>query len=88
MAIRNYKRERQLQSTPVELAKNAARKKARRIATKSGLVKKGDGKHVDHKKPLSKGGSNKRSNLRAKDGKKNSSFARNPDKSIKKKKKT
>ena len=54
---------------------------------RAGLVKKGDGKHVDHKKPLSKGGTNKRSNLRVKDGKKNSSFARNSDGSIKRKKK-
>jgi 5-methylcytosine-specific restriction endonuclease McrA len=30
----------------------------------AGLVKKGDGKHVDHIKPLSKGGSNGRKNLR------------------------
>ena len=34
-----------------------ARKVARRAAEKSGAVKKGDGKDVDHKKPLSKGGS-------------------------------
>tara|TARA_R110000822_G_scaffold115520_4_gene247332 strand:- start:3618 stop:3758 length:141 start_codon:yes stop_codon:yes gene_type:complete len=32
--------------------------------SKLGLVKKGDGKHVDHIKPLSKGGSNGRMNLR------------------------
>ena len=31
---------------------------------KLGLVKKGDGKHVDHIRPLSKGGSNGRKNLR------------------------
>jgi 5-methylcytosine-specific restriction endonuclease McrA len=36
---------------------------------KEGKVKKGDGKVVDHKKPLSKGGSNSRSNLRVKDKK-------------------
>jgi len=28
-------------------------------------LKKGDKREVDHKKPLSKGGSNKKSNLRA-----------------------
>ena len=38
----------------------AARNKAR---AQSGL-KKGDGKEVDHKKPLSKGGSNSKSNRR------------------------
>lgn len=31
---------------------------------KEGKVRKGDGKQVDHKKPLSQGGSNSRSNLR------------------------
>ena len=47
---------------------------------RAGLVSKGDGKHVDHKKPLSKGGSNNRSNLRVRDGKKNSSFKRKRNK--------
>jgi ribosomal protein S5 len=43
---------------------------------KEGVVKKGDGKDVDHKKALAKGGSNKRSNLRAVPASKNRSFAR------------
>ena len=30
----------------------------------AGRVKKGDGKHVDHIKPLSKGGTNGKKNLR------------------------
>lgn len=38
---------------------------ARRELAKEGKVSKGDGKDVDHVKPLSKGGSNDRSNLRA-----------------------
>ena len=42
MAGRNYKRERELQSTPRELARNAARKKARRKLEAAGKVKKGD----------------------------------------------
>jgi 5-methylcytosine-specific restriction endonuclease McrA len=83
---RDYERENEVtKSKPKNIAKRVKRNKARRMLEDEGLVKKGDGKHVDHKKPLSKGGSNKRSNLRAKDGKKNSSFARNSNKSIKKK---
>jgi hypothetical protein len=86
---RDYKRENEVtKSKPENIAKRVARNKARRMLMREGLVKKGDGKHVDHKKPLSKGGSNKRSNLRVKDGRMNSSFARNPDKSIKAKRKT
>jgi 5-methylcytosine-specific restriction endonuclease McrA len=84
---RDYERENEVtKSKPKNIKKRVKRNKARRILERLGLVKKGDGKHVDHKKPLSKGGSNKRSNLRVKDGKNNSSFARNSNKSIKKKK--
>jgi hypothetical protein len=44
---------------------------------KEGKVRKGDGKDVDHKKPLSKGGSTtKRSNLRVSSAKKNRSYPR------------
>ena len=86
---RDYKRENKVtKSKPRNIKKRVLRNKARRMLERVGLVKKGDGKHVDHKKPLSKGGSNKRSNLRVRDGKKNSSFARNSNKSIKKKRKT
>jgi|TARA_R110000824_G_scaffold296498_1_gene484784 5-methylcytosine-specific restriction endonuclease McrA len=85
---RDYKRENKVtKSKPKNIKKRVKRNKARRILERLGFVKKGDGKHVDHKKPLSKGGSNKRNNLRVKDGKKNSSFARNSDGSIKRKKK-
>jgi len=56
-----------------ERRKNIARKQARRDAVKSGKVSTGDGKDLDHKKPLSKGGSNKASNTTAKDASKNRS---------------
>ena len=48
---RDYKRERalQLKSPKSNLAANASRKAARRMLEKGGLVKKGDGKDVDHK---------------------------------------
>lgn len=49
------------------------RKQARRVMEKKGVVKKGDGKDVDHKKPLHSGGSNKTSNLRILSAKKNRS---------------
>jgi 5-methylcytosine-specific restriction endonuclease McrA len=41
-----------------------------------GRVSKGDGKDVDHKKPLSKGGGNGKSNLRVTSKNSNRSFAR------------
>jgi hypothetical protein len=44
--------------------KRVANNKARREAIKDGRVKKGDGKHVDHKVPLDKGGSTAKSNTR------------------------
>lgn len=50
--------------TPAEKKKRAQRMKARRAAEKDGKVSKGDGKEVDHKKMLSKGGSNAKSNQR------------------------
>jgi len=46
-------------------------------------VHKGDGKDVDHKKPLSKGGTTTRSNLRAVPASKNRSVKRNKDSSLK-----
>ena len=57
---------------------------ARAHAEKAGLVHKGDGKAVDHIKPLSKGGTNEKSNLRVVPAKINDSFSRNADSSIKK----
>lgn len=48
---------------PDQLKKRAERNAARRQLMKEGVVHKGDGKDVDHKKPLDVGGSNKRSNL-------------------------
>lgn len=46
-------------------AKNRAKRNAaRRLAEREGRVSKGDGKHIDHKKALSAGGSNSKSNTR------------------------
>lgn len=58
---RNYKREyAEYHGTADQIKKRSMRNKARRKAK----LKKGDGKEVDHKKPLSKGGTNSKSNLR------------------------
>lgn len=65
---RDYQKE-YANESPERRKNRAKRNKARRQLEKEGLVKKGDGKVVDHKKPLSKGGGTSRSNLRVKDKK-------------------
>lgn len=50
---------------------------------KAGKVHKGDGKDVDHKQPLSKGGGNSKSNLQVVPASRNRSFSRNKDGSLK-----
>jgi 5-methylcytosine-specific restriction endonuclease McrA len=60
---RNYKAEyERYHSRPEQIRRRAQRNAARRILG----LKKGDGKEVDHKKPLSKGGTNSRDNLSVK----------------------
>ena len=74
---RPYKRENELyKSKPEQIAKRVARNKARRTLMAEGVVKKGDGKEVDHIKPLALGGANQRSNWRVKDAEDNRSYAR------------
>lgn len=73
---RDYKKERKYDGKPEVKARRAARNRARYQLMKEGVVKKGDGMDVDHKVPLSKGGSTKRSNLRAVKASKNRSYAR------------
>ena len=65
--------------------KRAARNQARAIMEREGKVHKGDGKDVDHKQALSKGGKTVRSNLRVKSASDNRSYARNSDHTIKSK---
>jgi hypothetical protein len=60
---------------------NAKRHRARRKALRLGLVK--PGQDLDHKKPLSKGGSNSVKNFRAASPHDNRSFPRNSDGSMK-----
>jgi 5-methylcytosine-specific restriction endonuclease McrA len=61
---RDYKKEyREYHSKPEQKENRAQRNAARREMEREGKVRKGDGKDVHHKKPLSSGGSNSRSNL-------------------------
>jgi hypothetical protein len=55
---------------------NAKRKRLRRLLEKAGKVHKGDGKDVDHKVPLSKGGANTASNARVRSASANRGFPR------------
>jgi hypothetical protein len=77
---RPYKHEYEMyDGTPAVKKKRALRNKARRELEREGLVHKGDGKDVDHKRPLSKGGSTARSNLRVQSASNNRSYKRNSD---------
>lgn len=81
---RNYKKEyANYDGTEAVKKKRAQRNKARRMLEREGVVHKGDGKDVDHKTPLSKGGATIRSNLRAKPASQNRSYKRNTDGSMK-----
>ena len=81
---RDYKREVALYTSKPEVVKKRTEQNAaRREMEKAGKVHKGDGKDVDHKKPLSKGGTNASSNLRAVSASENRSFSRNKDGSLK-----
>lgn len=74
---RPYKKEyEQYDGTEKVKKKRAERNKARRIMMEAGVVSKGDGKDVDHKTPLSKGGKTTRSNLRVKSAHDNRSYPR------------
>ncbi len=62
---RNYAQEyKEFHGKPEQVAKRGERVKARRIMEKEGVASKGDGKDVDHIKPLKSGGTSARSNLR------------------------
>lgn len=74
---RNYRKEYDnYHGTKEQIKKRTQRNSARATLEKEGRVSKGDGKDVDHKKPLAKGGTNSKSNLRVKTASSNRSFAR------------
>ena len=59
---RDYKKEyRAFHGKPAQRKKRSTRNKARRVLK----LKTGNPKEVDHRRPLSKGGTNSRTNLRA-----------------------
>jgi len=81
---RDYKREVALYTSKPEVVKKRTEQNAARQAMiKDGKAHKGDGKDVDHAKPLSKGGTNSKSNLRVVPASDNRSFSRNKDGSLK-----
>ena len=65
------KMDRGYNATPENVKKRTQRNQARTKMAKAGLVSKGDGKDVDHIKPVRSGGSNAKSNLRVMDQSKN-----------------
>lgn len=81
---RDYKEEKKTSDARGEKKKRNARDRARYEMEKLGMVHKGDGKDVDHIKPLSKGGAETdRSNLRVRSAHANRSFPRKSDGSMK-----
>jgi len=88
---RPYKKEWQQQKDRDEKSLRATRERARYDMDKNGTDKNGngkadarEGKDIDHVKPLSKGGTNAKSNLRLKSASANRSFSRNSDHTVKK----
>jgi hypothetical protein len=82
--MRDYKKEyANYDGTPEVKKKRAQRNKARRMMEREGIVHKGDGKDVDHKQALSKGGKTVRSNIRAIPASQNRSYKRKSDGSMK-----
>jgi hypothetical protein len=63
---------------PEQKKARAQRNAARAEMQKSGKVKKGDGKDVNHKNPIRSGGSNSKSNLSVTSPKKNRGWNRKP----------
>lgn len=73
---RDYKKQQAYDGKPAVVKDRAKRNAARKKLMDEGKVRKGDGKDVDHKTPISKGGGNSRSNLRVQSKSTNRSFKR------------
>lgn len=81
---RSYDRELlwEKENKPQRVKERSKRNAARALMMEEGRAYKGDGKDVDHKKPLSKGGGNGRGNLRVVAASKNRSVKRKQDGSL------
>tara|TARA_R110000796_G_scaffold78094_1_gene174439 strand:- start:575 stop:871 length:297 start_codon:yes stop_codon:yes gene_type:complete len=74
---RDYKKEyANYQGTAEQKKNRAVRNAARNTMKAKGVVSTGDGKHVNHKTPISKGGGNAPGNLSVKKESTNSSYPR------------
>lgn len=83
-SVRDYAKQNALyNSKPEQVKHREEQNKARQQALKDGTVHKGDNLQVDHIKPLSKGGSNSKSNRRVVPASQNMSFSRNKNGSLK-----
>ena len=80
---RKYSQQRKYNATKEATEKRVKNNQARQQAIKNGVASVGDGTDVDHKKPLSKGGTNAKNNLRVVPAGENRSFSRNSDSSLK-----
>lgn len=78
---RPYAKEYRQQLARGEHEKRMERQRARRAMDAKGIDR--TGKDIDHKRPLSKGGSNAASNLRLVSPSTNRSFSRNSDHTVK-----
>lgn len=81
---RDYTRATEYENSPEQVKNRMERNRARAAMEKAGKVHKGDGKDVDHRKPLSEGGTGAKANLQVKTVHNNRSFHRNADNSVKK----
>jgi len=81
---RSYDRELlwEKEEKPQRVKERSKRNAARALMMEEGRAYKGDGRDVDHKKPLSKGGGNGRGNLRVVAASKNRSVKRKQDGSL------
>lgn len=81
---RDYKTEyKKYHSSEEQRHNRSLRTIARNQANSDGRTSKGDGRDLDHIRPLSKGGSNSKSNTRVVSASSNRSFSRNKDGSLK-----